>query len=98
MTALLDHAAFIAGAIAAIGLLYLSFRLFGTKGLLAAIGALFLLLIYRKGREDGSDTFIEKERSDADDAVRKADAARIDAGVRDADPERLRESDGFRRD
>ena len=98
MTAFLDHIAFIAGAIAALALLYLSFRLFGTRGLFAAIGALFLLLIYRKGRTDGSTTHIEKERANADHTVRTADAARLDAGRRDADPERLRDDDGFRRD
>ncbi|WP_292229343.1 hypothetical protein [Brevundimonas sp.] len=98
MTALLDHAKFIIGAIAVITLLVVLFRTFGTKGLLSGIAAIALLFIYRKGRSDGSTTIIEKERADADHAVRRADVARVDAAVRDSDPERLRQSDGFRRD
>lgn len=97
MTSLLDHATFIAGAVAALAFLYLSFRIFGTKGLLPAIGALFLLFIYRKGRTDGSQTHIEKERANADHAVREADEARADARVRDAGDGWMSD-DGFRRD
>lgn len=98
MQALLDHATFLAGALAALAFLYLAFRLFGVRGLLPAIGALFILLTYRKGRTDGSQTHIEKERANADHAVREADEARVRAGVRDADDSRLRDDDGFRRD
>lgn len=98
MTVIIDHVWFIAGTLAALVLLYASFRLFGTRGLLATIGALFLLFIYRKGRVDGSQTHIEKERANADHAVRQADEARADARVRDATPDRLRDDDGFRRD
>lgn len=98
MTPLLDHATFIAGAIAAAAFLYLAFRVFGTRGLIPAIGLLFVALTYRKGRTDGSQTHIEKERANADHAVREADEARVRAGVRDADPDRLRDDDGFRRD
>ena len=93
----IDHVTLIAGILAIGGLLYLAFRLFGTKGLLAAIGALGLLFIYRKGRADGSTTHIEKERADADHAVREADDARADARVRDAG-DGLRDDDGYRRD
>lgn len=98
MATLLDHAAFVIGAVLAIAFLYGAWRVFGLKGLAAAVGALGLLFIYRKGRADGSETHIEKERADADHAVREADDARVRAGVRDADPERLRDDDGFRRD
>jgi hypothetical protein len=98
LTPLLDHATFVLGAALALGLLYAAFRFGGLRGLLAAIGALGLLFIYRKGRADGSTTHIEKERADADHAVREADDARADARVRDADPERLRDDDGYRRD
>jgi hypothetical protein len=94
----LDHVTLIAGILAIGGLLYLAFRFGGLRGLLAVIGALGLLFIYRKGRADGSTTHIEKERADADHAVREADDARADARVRDADPERLRDDDGYRRD
>jgi hypothetical protein len=97
MNPLFDHVALIAAILASGGLLYFAFRLFGTKGLFAAIGALFLLFIYRKGRTDGSTTHVEKERADADHAVREADDARADARVRDAG-DGLRDDDGFRRD
>lgn len=97
MQSLLNHATFIAGAIAALAFLYLSFRIFGRRGLLPAIGALFILLTYRKGRTDGSQTHIEKERANADHAVREADEARADARVRDAGDSWVSD-DGFRRD
>ena len=98
MNAALQHVTLIAAILGAGGFLYLAFRLFGTRGLFAAIGALSLLLLYRKGRADGSQTHIEKERANADHAVREADEARVRAGIRDADDSRLRDDDGFRRD
>lgn len=97
LTALRDHLVFILGGLTVLVLLYASFRLFGTRGLLATIGALFLLLIYRKGRTDGVSTTIEKERADVDHAVRQADAARLDAARRDSTPAGLHEDDGFKR-
>ena len=92
----LQHVTLIATILAIGGFLYLAVRLFGTRGLFAAIGALSLLLLYRKGRTDGSSTHIEKERANADHAVREADEARADARVRDAG-ERLRDDDGHKR-
>ena len=98
MRAVLDNVGFVVGAVLAIGLLYAAWRIQGTKGLLAMVAAMALFAIYRKGRTDGSQTYIEKERADADTTVREADGARIDARRRDADPSRLRDDDGFRRD
>lgn len=92
-----DHTLFILGGVTVLGLLYASFRLFGTRGLLATIGALFLLLIYRKGRTDGVTSTTEKERADVDHAVREADDARLDAARRDSTPAGLHEDDGFKR-
>lgn len=97
MSALLDQLKFLAAIVLAAAVLYGAFRLFGVKGLLAAIASLGLLLIYRKGRNDGSIHQIEKERTDADSAVRESVQARHDAARRDADPERLRDDDGFKR-
>lgn len=97
LDAAFQHIALIASILGAGGLLYFAFRLFGAKGLFAAIGALFLLFIYRKGRSDGSTTHIEKERADADHAVREANDARADARVRDAGDGWMSD-DGFRRD
>lgn len=93
----LQHVTLIASILAAGAFLYLAFRLFGTRGLFAAIGALSLLLLYRKGRTDGSSTHIEKERANADHAVREADEARVRAGTRDAGDGWVSD-DGFRRD
>jgi len=98
MRDLFDNAGFILSAAVLIAGLVAAWRVAGTKGLLAAIGAVSLFLIYRKGRTDGSTTHVEKERADADHAVREADDARVRAGVRDADDSRLRDDDGFRRD
>jgi parvulin-like peptidyl-prolyl isomerase len=75
-----------------------AFRLFGLKGLGIALAALATAALYLLGRRDGRDRIIEKERADVGRAERQADQARVDARVRDADPERLRQSDGFRRD
>lgn len=97
MSGLLDQLKLVVAILAIVALLYGAFRLFGLKGLLAAIGSLGLLLIYRKGRNDGSTHQIEKERTDADSAVRESVQARHDAARRDADPERLRDDDGFKR-
>lgn len=97
MTALLDQLKLLGAIALAAAILYAAFRLFGLKGLLSAIASIGLLLIYRKGRNDGTTHQIEKERTDADTAVRESVQARHDAARRDADPERLRDDDGFKR-
>ncbi len=97
MRDLVDNAGFFLSAAVLIAGLYAAWRVAGTRGLLAAIGAVSLFLIYRKGRADGSTTHIEKERADADHAVREADDARADARVRDAGDDWMSD-DGYRRD
>lgn len=98
MTALFDNLQVFFWIALVLAGLYAAWRVQGVKGVMAMTAALFLFALYRKGRSDGRQTNIEKERADADHAVRTADAARVRAGVRDADPERLRDDDGFRRD
>lgn len=98
MSWLIEHTPFWAWAIAGVAIIAASWRLLGIRGAGAALVFLFTVLIWRDGRKDGRQSQATKDRTNADHAVRQADAARVDAIVRDADPERLRQSDGFRRD
>lgn len=98
MNWLIENVPFIVLFGGGVALVVLSWRLLGIRGAMGAFTFLAAVLLFREGRKDGRQAQIKKDRTDADRAVRKADAARVDAAVRDADPDRLRASDGFRRD
>lgn len=98
MTELLDMARLFLTLGLALAVVIAAWRFFGLKGAFAALGAIALVLLYRKGRGDGQAEIEKKEAHRAEDVVQEAERARIDARVRDADPERLRVDDGFRRD
>lgn len=57
-----------------------------------------LIIMTSRARKDGWQAREEKGRQDADKAIIEAEAARRESDRRSADPERLRQSDGFRRD
>lgn len=97
MTEIFQTAQLIFGIALAVAVLFFAHRFFGWRGVAAGLIALATLGLYRKGREDGRTTTIEKEAEHADEVVREADDARSDARRRDADPERLRVDDGFKR-
>lgn len=97
MNWLIEHVPFVvlfAGGVAAVAVVW---RLLGIRPAAGAFAFLAAVLLFREGRKDGLQAQVTKD-TDADRAVRQADAARVDAAVRDADPERLRASDGLRRD
>ena len=98
MNWLIEHIPFWALFIAGVALTAVAWRLLGIKGTGLTLAALAAMLLYREGRKDARSDQITKEQDDANQSVREAGAARIDAVVRDADPERLRDTDGFRRD
>lgn len=98
MNWLIEHIPFWVLFIAGVAITAGTWRLLGIKGAGAALIGLAAMLLYREGRKDARSDQITKEQDNADHSVREAGAARIDAVVRDADPERLRDTDGFRRD
>lgn len=64
----------------------------------AVVAVVFAVLatVYRRGSKSGVDSYINKQNKEAQDAIEKASDARIRVSVTPAD--RLRDSDGFRRD
>jgi len=95
---LFDTIQIVAAIAGSIGVLFVLFRFFGWRGVVAGLVALATLGLYRKGREDGRTHIIEKERADAGRAERTADAERVRSDLRNADPDELMRDDGFRRD
>ena len=86
----------IAGAAAAA-----TFFIWRYLGLRVAIGAavsMLLYVIHHRGRQQGWEAREQKGKEESYEAVKEANEARRDADLRNADPERLRESDGYRRD
>lgn len=98
MNWLIENVPFVVLFAAGVVLVVVAWRLLGIKGAFAALAFLGTVLLYRSGRQDARADQVTKDRANADHAVKEASAARIDAAVRDADPDRLRETDGFRRD
>lgn len=98
MNWLIEKVPFVVLFAGGMALVALAWRLLGIRGAGAALAFLATVLLFREGRKDGRQSQVTKDRADADRAIQKADDARADAAVRDADPERLRQSDGFRRD
>ena len=98
MNWLIEHVPFVLLFAGGVGLVYAAWRLLGVKGALGALGLIGTVLLYREGRKDGRQSQVAKEQADADHAINEAADARVAAAVRDANPERLRDSDGFRRD
>ncbi|MCA3700804.1 MAG: hypothetical protein IOB84_13610 [Brevundimonas sp.] len=98
MTWILDHVPFPFLFVIAVAVVVGVWRLLGVRAAVVAGAVLGLIGLYREGRKGGRETLTEKAEDNARDAVREGAAARVDAELRDADPERLRESDGFRRD
>lgn len=98
MNWLIEHVPFVVLFAGGVAIVAVAWRLLGIRGAFAAVGFLAAVLTYREGRKDGRASQTTKDQSDAADAIHEAGAARVDAAVRDADPERLRDTDGFRRD
>lgn len=73
-------------------------RYFGLRAAASAAVAVFLFILNARARQAGWEAREEKGRKDAEKAVKESENARRDADLRNADPERLRESDGYRRD
>lgn len=70
-------------------------------GLRVAIGAaisMLLFVIYQRGSQRGWEAREQKGKEEAHDAIKKAGNARRDSDLDNARPDRLRESDGYRRD
>lgn len=85
---------FVVGAV----LVFVIHRYFGLRAAAGAAIVAFLMLMNANARKQGWNAREEKGRKDADRAIEEADDARRDALVRDSNPDRLRESDGYRRD
>jgi len=66
--------------------------------LLALLSDLVAIFRSWREREAGRAEAILEQKAQNDDAIRKAADARHAARSRDSDPDRLRETDGFRRD
>lgn len=79
-------------------ILFALHQFFGWRGLAAGFVALAAIILYRKGRTDGREAIIEKERADAGRAEQTAEAERVRSDLRNADPDELMRNDGFRRD
>jgi len=78
--------------------LFVVHRYFGLRATAGAAIAVFLILMNANARKQGWKAREEKGQKDADRAVEEANDARRDALVRDSNPDRLRESDGYKRD
>lgn len=98
MNWLIEHVPFVVLFAGGVAVSAVAWRLLGVRGALAALVGLGALLLYREGRKDGRQSQVTHDRKEAAHAVNEANDARVEATVRDSDPERLRESDGFRRD
>lgn len=83
-------------AIAA-GLLFLAWRYFGERGVVAAALALLYVATYRKGREDQKADRAARDASGTLDSIRRGEEVRRESDARNADPDALREDDGFKR-
>ena len=71
---------------------------FGRKMALVVATAGVGHVLYTMGRKAGEDRYLRKANRDADKAIERARKVRADADKHNADPQRLRESDGWRRD
>ncbi len=85
-------------AIVAIVVLGALHRLVGWKGIIAGALAFGALFAFKRGQAIGENRVLRKANKDADKAIERARKVRADADARNAEPERLRQSDGFRRD
>lgn len=79
-------------------ILFALFHFLGWRGLVAGIAALATLFLYRKGRADGRQATIEKDRVNVERAEQTAETERVRSDLRNADPDELMRNDGFRRD
>ena len=75
-----------------LGLVFVVWRLLGTKAALAALAGVAGLVVYRKGRDEGAVAERRKELENAKRTVERARGARAGANT-----DRMHD-DGFRRD
>jgi ABC-type protease/lipase transport system fused ATPase/permease subunit len=94
----IQHAPIAVWITSGLGVVLFVHRYFGLRAAASAAVAVFVFILNARARQTGWKAREEKGRKDAEKAVKESENARRDADLRNADPERLRESDGYRRD